>query len=348
MRVFHNIIETRHIPNAVVTIGTFDGVHLGHQAIFSKMKELAQSVEGQTVVVTFHPHPRQVLNIDSSNLRFLTTPEEKLAKFEEFGIDNVVIIPFTKEFSRTPSEVFLKDYIIDNIKPAYIVVGYDHHFGKNRMGDFGLLNDLKRKYSFEVERVAAQDVENIAVSSTKIRNALAVGNVKSANRLLGYTYSVTAEVVMGNKIGRTLGFPTANLELPREYMLLNGDVYACLVDYADKQYKAMANIGHRPTIGDRNENQPIIEVNLFGFDGDLYGKKIRVQFLDRIRDEVKFSGLDALKAQLEEDRERECINYCITLIYKYHKTIKTNKTLFYGGGSTTVLPPESSRLACFP
>ncbi|MBQ8958669.1 MAG: bifunctional riboflavin kinase/FAD synthetase [Bacteroidales bacterium] len=304
MRVFHNIIETRHIPNAVVTIGTFDGVHLGHQAIFSKMKELAQSVEGQTVVVTFHPHPRQVLNIDSSNLRFLTTPEEKLAKFEEFGIDNVVIIPFTKEFSRTPSEVFLKDYIIDNIKPAYIVVGYDHHFGKNRMGDFGLLNDLKRKYSFEVERVAAQDVENIAVSSTKIRNALAVGNVKSANRLLGYTYSVTAEVVMGNKIGRTLGFPTANLELPREYMLLNGGVYACLVDYADKQYKAMANIGHRPTIGDRNENQPIIEVNLFGFDGDLYGKKIRVQFLDRIRDEVKFSGLDALKAQLEEDRER--------------------------------------------
>ena len=304
MRVFHNIIETRHIPNAVVTIGTFDGVHLGHQAIFSKMKELAQSVEGQTVVVTFHPHPRQVLNIDSSNLRFLTTPEEKLAKFEEFGIDNVVIIPFTKEFSRTPSEVFLKDYIIDNIKPAYIVVGYDHHFGKNRMGDFGLLNDLKRKYSFEVERVAAQDVENIAVSSTKIRNALAVGNVKSANRLLGYTYSVTAEVVMGNKIGRTLGFPTANLELPREYMLLNGGVYACLVDYADKQDKAMANIGHRPTIGDRNENQPIIEVNLFGFDGDLYGKKIRVQFLDRIRDEVKFSGLDALKAQLEEDRER--------------------------------------------
>ena len=304
MKVFHNIIEARNIPHAVVTIGTFDGVHLGHQAIFNKMKGIAQSIGGQTVVVTFQPHPRQVLNIDSSHLRFLSTPEEKLAKFEEFGIDNVVIINFTKEFSRTPSEVFIKDYIIDNIKPAYIVVGYDHHFGKNRMGDFGLLNDLMRKYNFRVERVAAQDVENIAISSTKIRNALAVGNVKNANRLLGYTYSVTAEVVVGNKIGRTLGFPTANLELPREYMLLNGGVYASLVEYGGKVYKAMANIGHRPTIGDRTEDQPIIEVNLFDFDGDLYGKTLRVSFIDRIRDEEKFSGLDELKTQLEQDREK--------------------------------------------
>ncbi len=304
MKVYRNIIEARNIPNAVVTIGTFDGVHLGHQAIFNKMKSLAQSVGGQTVVVTFQPHPRQVLNIDSSNLRFLCTPEEKLKKFEEFGIDNVLIINFTKEFSRTPSEVFIKDYIIDHIKPAYIVVGYDHHFGKNRMGDFSLLNDLKRKYNFKVERIAAQDVENIAISSTKIRNALAVGNVKSANRLLGYTYSVTAEVVVGNKIGRTLGFPTANLELPREYMLINrGGVFACLVDYNGLTYKAMANIGHRPTIGDRGEDQPIIEVNLFDFDGDLYGKKIRVRFIDRIRDEVKFDSLDELKAQLEQDRD---------------------------------------------
>ncbi len=304
MKVFGNIIETRNIPHAIVTIGTFDGVHLGHQAIFNKMKALAQGIGGETVVVTFHPHPRQVLNIDSSNLRFLCTPEEKLKKFEEFDIDNVVIINFTKEFSRTPSEVFIKDYIIDNIKPAYIVVGYDHHFGKNRMGDFDLLTDLMKKYNFKVERVAAQDVENIAVSSTKIRNALAVGNVKGANRLLGYTYSITAEVVVGNKIGRTLGFPTANLELPREYMLINNrGVYACLVDYEGQTYKAMANIGLRPTIGDRSEDNPIIEVNLFDFDGDLYGKQIHVRFIDRIRDEEKFEGLDELKAQLERDKK---------------------------------------------
>ena len=305
MKVYRNIIETRNIPHAVVTIGTFDGVHLGHQAIFNKMKTLAQGIGGETVVVTFEPHPRQVLNIDSSNLRFLCTPEEKLKKFEEFGIDNVLIINFTKEFSRTPSEVFIKDYIIDHIHPAYIVVGYDHHFGKNRMGDFSLLSDLMKKYNFKVERIAAQDVENIAISSTKIRNALAVGNVKSANRLLGYTYSVTAKVVVGNKIGRTLGFPTANLELPREYMLINNrGVYVCLVDYEGKTYKAMANIGHRPTIGDRTENNPLIEVNLFDFDGDLYGKQIHVRFIDRIRDEEKFAGLEALKAQLGQDREK--------------------------------------------
>ena len=304
MKVYRNIIEAHNIPHAVVTIGTFDGVHLGHQAIFDKMKSLAQGIGGETVVVTFSPHHRQVLNIDSSNLRFLCTPEEKLAKFEEFGIENVVIINFTKEFSRTPSEVFIKDYIIDHIHPAYIVVGYDHHFGKNRMGDFGLLNDMMQKYNFKVVRVAAQDVENIAISSTKIRNALAVGNVKSANRLLGYTYSVTAEVVVGNIIGRTLGFPTANLELPHEYMLLNGGVYACMVDYDGHTYKAMANIGHRPTIGDRSKDNPIIEVNLFDFDGDLYGKHIRVHFLDRIRDEEKFGSLDELKTQLEKDREK--------------------------------------------
>ena len=305
MKIFRNIIEARNIPHAVVTIGTFDGVHLGHQAIFKKMKVLAQGIGGQTVVVTFSPHPRQVLNIDSSNLRFLCTPEEKLKKFEEYGIDNVVIIPFTKEFSRTPSEVFIKDYIIDHIHPDYIVVGYDHHFGKNRMGDFDLLSNLKKKYNFKVERIAAQDVENIAISSTKIRNALAVGNVKSANRLLGYTYAITAEVVVGNKIGRTLGFPTANLELPREYMLINNrGVYACLVDYEGQTYKAMANIGHRPTIGDRSQDNPLIEVNLFDFDGDLYGKQIRVRFIDRIRSEEKFDGLDELKAQLEQDREK--------------------------------------------
>ena len=305
MKVYRNIIETRNIPNAVITIGTFDGVHLGHQAIFNKMKALAQSIGGQTIVVTFSPHPRQVLNIDSSNLRFINTPEDKLRKFEEFGIDNVLIINFTREFSRTPSEVFIKDYIIDNIHPAYIVVGYDHHFGKNRMGDFDLLTDLKKKYNFKVERIAAQDVENIAISSTKIRNALAVGNVKSANRLLGYTYSVSAEVVRGNEIGRTIGFPTANLELPREFMLFNrGGVYACLVNYNGLTYKAMANIGHRPTIGDRAEGNMLIEVNLFDFDGDLYGQTICVNFIDRIRDEVKFEGLQELKAQLQVDREK--------------------------------------------
>lgn len=305
MRIFNNIAQVRNIPNAVVTIGTFDGVHIGHQAIFKKMKELAQSVDGQTVVVTFSPHPRQVLNIDSSNLRFICTEEEKLKRFEQLGIDNVVVIKFTKEFARTPSDEFIKDFIIERIKPSYIVVGYDHHFGKNRMGDFELLSKLGQQFNFKVERVEAQDVDEVAVSSTKIRHALAIGDVATANRLLGYPYSVTAEVVRGNMIGRTIGFPTANLELQKEYRLINNaGVYTCLVDYNELTYKAMANIGKRPTIGDRDDDNFIIEVNIFDFDQDIYGQHITVRFLDRIRDEVKFTGLEALKAQLNQDREK--------------------------------------------
>lgn len=305
MRIFNNIAQVRNIPNAVVTIGTFDGVHIGHQAIFKKMKELAQSVDGQTVVVTFSPHPRQVLNIDSSNLRFICTEEEKLKRFEQLGIDNVVVIKFTKEFARTPSDEFIKDFIIERIKPSYIVVGYDHHFGKNRMGDFELLSKLGQQFNFKVERVEAQDVDEVAVSSTKIRHALAIGDVATANRLLGYPYSVTAEVVRGNMIGRTIGFPTANLELPKEYRLINNaGVYTCLVDLNGTTYKAMANIGKRPTIGDRDDDNFIIEVNIFDFDQDIYGQHITVHFLDRIRSEVKFNGLEELKAQLNQDRER--------------------------------------------
>lgn len=304
MKIFNDINDIKNIPNAVVTIGTFDGVHLGHQAIFKRMKELAHSVDGQTVVVTFYPHPRLVLNIDTSNLRFICTQEEKLQKFEDFGIDNVLIINFTKEFSRTPSETFIKNYIIAPIKPAILVVGYDHHFGKNRMGDFNILSDFAKKYNFKVERIEAQDVEHIAVSSTKIRHALSEGNVKSANRLLGYTYSIKGEVVRGNMIGRTIGFPTANLELPKEYRLINNaGVYACLVNLEGKEYKAMANIGRRPTIGDRAKDDFIIEVNIFDFNADIYGKQIRVRFIDRIRSEVKFNGLDELKAQLNRDKD---------------------------------------------
>ena len=305
MMVFNDIAQVRNIPNAVVTIGTFDGVHIGHQAIFRKMRELAETIDGQTVVVTFSPHPRQVLNIDSSNLRFICTEEEKLKRIEQFGIDNVVIITFTKEFARTPSEDFIKNFIIERIKPSYIVVGYDHHFGKNRMGDFDQLTQLGQQFSFKVERVEAQDVDEVAVSSTKIRHALAIGDVATANRLLGYPYSVTAEVVRGNMIGRTIGFPTANLELPKEYRLINNaGVYTCLVDLNGTTYKAMANIGKRPTIGDRNDDNFIIEVNIFDFDQDIYGQHITVRFLDRIRSEVKFNGLEELKTQLNQDREQ--------------------------------------------
>jgi riboflavin kinase/FMN adenylyltransferase len=305
MKIITNIIQAQNIKNAVVTIGTFDGVHLGHQAIFKEMRRMAQEIGGETVVVTFHPHPRQVLAIGTERLRFICSQEEKLKKIEEFGIDNVVIIPFTKEFASTPSEVFIKDYIIERIHPAAIVVGYDHHFGKNRMGDFEMLNRLSEQYGFKTIQVEAQDVNEVAVSSTKIRNYLWAGNVKAANELLGYPYSVTGVVIRGNEIGRTIGFPTANLDIPNEYLMINNPgVYACQTVINGKQYDAMANTGLRPTIGDRAEGDFIIEVNIFDFDGDLYGKTLKVWFLDRIRDEVKFKNLEALKAQLQLDRKK--------------------------------------------
>ncbi|MBR4391411.1 MAG: bifunctional riboflavin kinase/FAD synthetase [Bacteroidales bacterium] len=305
MKVIKTLIQARDIKNAVVTIGTFDGVHLGHQAIFKEMRRLAKEIGGETVVVTFHPHPRQVLDIGTDTLRFICSQEDKLGKFEEFGIDNVIIIPFTKEFASTPSEQFIKQYIIDRIHPAVIVVGYDHHFGKNRMGDFEMLNELGARYGFKTIQVEAQDVNEVAVSSTKIRNALWVGNVLLANQLLGYPYSVQGTVIRGNEIGRTIGFPTANLDIPKEYMMINNPgVYACRTVIEGKTYQAMANTGLRPTIGDRADGDFIIEVNIFDFDGDLYGKTLKVWFLDRIRDEVKFESLTALKAQLEKDREQ--------------------------------------------
>jgi riboflavin kinase/FMN adenylyltransferase len=304
MKIIHNSILARGIKNAVVTIGTFDGVHLGHQAIFKEMRRLAEEIGGETVVVTFHPHPRQVLSIGTERLRFICSQEEKLKKIEEFGIDNVVIIPFTKEFAGTPSDVFIKDYIINHIHPAVIVVGYDHHFGKNRMGDYEMLNQLGEQYGFRTVQVGAQYVNDVAVSSTKIRNFLWTGNVKAANELLGYPYSVTGTVVMGNQIGRTLGFPTANLDIANEYLMINNPgVYACQTVIDGKLYNAMANTGLRPTIGDRADGDFIIEVNIFDFDGDLYGKTLKVWFIDRIRDEVKFKGLEALKQQLQHDRE---------------------------------------------
>lgn len=303
MKIIQNNIQARNIKNAVVTIGTFDGVHLGHQAIFKEMRRLAKEIDGETVVVTFHPHPRQVLSIGTEKLRFICSQEEKMKKFEEFGIDNVVVIPFTKEFASTPSDVFIKDYIIERIHPSIVVVGYDHHFGKNRMGDFEMLTQLGQQYGFRTVQVEAQDIHEVAVSSTKIRNYLWSGNVKAANELLGYPYSVTGIVVVGNKIGRTLGFPTANLDLPNEFMMINNPgVYACRTIIEGKSYQAMANTGLRPTIGDRADGDFIIEVNIFDFDGDLYGKTLKVEFIDRIRDEVKFTGLEALKTQLQRDR----------------------------------------------
>lgn len=282
-------------------MGTFDGVHLGHQAIFQRMVEDARKIGGQTVVVTFYPHPRMVLNIDSQHLRFITTQEQKLRLIEKTGIDHAIVIEFTRAFSRTSSDDFIRYYIVDKIKPARLVVGYDHHFGKNRMGDFKLLYDLSLKYNFKLERIPAQDVEHIAISSTKIRKALEVGDVQKANKLLGYEYTICGTVVHGNAMGRKIGFPTANLSIDQQHNLIQSTgVYACCVAYNGGQYRGMSNIGFRPTVGSETLT---IEAHIFDFDQEIYGDVLCLSFVDRIRDEHKFDSLEALGRQLEKDKK---------------------------------------------
>lgn len=302
MKVYNNFSDYKKVPNAIVTIGTFDGVHLGHQAILKDMVSTAKNIAGETVVITFYPHPRQVLNIDSSNLRFINTQEEKLKHLEELGIDNVIIVNFTKEFSSISSESFIADYIVKHIAPVKLVIGYDHHFGKNRMGDFNSLHDMKNKYGFELQRIDAQDVENIAVSSTKIRHSLKQGDVVRANALLGYQFAYIGKVISGNKIGREIGYRTANLSINKEYRLIETPgVYATYVDYDGNKYKSMTYIGKKPTVNnDDNEN---IEVHIFDFNEDIYNKDIKVRFVTKVRGEYKFESLDALKKQIEIDEK---------------------------------------------
>ncbi|MDR0970473.1 MAG: bifunctional riboflavin kinase/FAD synthetase [Lentimicrobiaceae bacterium] len=301
MKIYHNINDFKPVPNPIVTVGTFDGVHLGHQAILKKMIDEARKIGGETVVLTFYPHPRQVLHGDNS-LR-ITSQEKKIELLDQLGIDNLIVINFTKEFSRTTSEQFIKKYIIEGIHPVKLIVGYDHHFGKNRMGDYNLLFDLSTQYNFKLEHIPARNVENIAVSSTKIRNALTQGNVGRANSLLGYQYTIYGNVSHGNGLGRTFGFPTANIEIPDEYKLIAArGVYACFVDYKGIAYQGMANIGLRPTISDYGVL--LVEVNIFDFDQDIYGETIGIRFVERLRDEKKFDSKELLISQLIDDRKQ--------------------------------------------
>ncbi|HJH60560.1 MAG TPA: bifunctional riboflavin kinase/FAD synthetase [Bacteroidetes bacterium] len=303
MKVFNNILEYKKVPKAIVTIGTFDGVHRGHQAILKSMVKMAKETGGESVVVTFYPHPRQVLNIDSSHLRFINTQEDKIKLIEKTGIDNLIIINFTKEFSRTLSEDFILNYIVKRIEPVKIIIGYDHHFGKNRMGDFSMLFELGLQYHFKVERIPAQDVDNIAISSTKIRHSLQQGDIRLANKLLGYEYSYSGTVIHGAEVGHILGYKTANLELKQEYFMIEEPgVFAAYADFDDMTYPAMVYTGQRPTLDDNRPKS--LEAHIINYEGDLYGKNIRLRFIDKIRDEHKFNNLQELEQQIETDEKK--------------------------------------------
>lgn len=288
------------VNSAVVTAGTFDGVHLGHQKILRKLKNEANKLGGTTVLITYWPHPRLVLKPHENDLQLLSTFPEKANLLEQFGVDHLVKIPFTQEFSDLSPEDYVRIILHERIKTKKFIIGYDHRFGHNREGGLETLNSLSEIYDFELEEIPRQDVDAIGVSSTKIRKALLEKDIKKANAYLGRCYSLSGRVVEGEKIGRTLGFPTANLRIKEKYKLIPGDgIYAVQVCLEYKKFDGMLNIGHRPTVGGQDKS---IEVHIFDFDKDLYNTEISLELIDYIREEQKFDSLEALKDQLAKDQ----------------------------------------------
>lgn len=301
MKIYHGLDDFSRLACAVVTSGTFDGVHVGHQKILSRLGEIARKSNGETVVITFWPHPRLVLHPEDESLKLLNTFEEKAELLRNQGVQHLIRIPFTKEFSQITSEEFITDILVNTIGTKKLVIGYDHRFGRNREGSFEQLKINAPRYGFEVEEIPRQDVDNLTVSSTKIRTALEQGDIETATHLLGKPYSVTGRIVMGDKLGRLLGFPTANIEIDTHYKLIPVDgIFAVTVTHEHKSYKGMLYIGNRPTVDGTRKN---IEVNIFDFDKNIYGDQLTVHFHKLIRNDRKFPDLEALKRQLHLDKE---------------------------------------------
>jgi len=292
-----------HLPafnKPVVTVGTFDGVHLGHRRIIDRLKEIARQIQGETIVITFEPHPRLVLAQYGTPVKLINSTYRKYQLLSDLGIDHLIILPFSVEFSMTPWEVFIREYIINQIHTSYLVVGYDHRFGHDRQGDRSKLQAFAHELGLNIEEVPPLFIEGQVVSSTRIRNALHAGNIRLANLLLGYEYSISGKVIRGNRLGHRLGFPTANILADDSLALIaaNG-VYVSRVEYKGKIYGGMSNIGIRPTIA---HHSFAIEVHIFDFNEEIYDEMINISFIDRLRDEIRFDSLDQLKDQLQEDR----------------------------------------------
>ncbi|QKG53453.1 bifunctional riboflavin kinase/FAD synthetase [Hymenobacter sp. BRD67] len=295
-----------YLPNAVVTSGTFDGVHRGHQRILGRLRQVADAVGGVAVVITYWPHPRLVLGPPPSHpelleLQLLNTLEERTARLAEFGVDYLLIMPFTREFAEWTSEEYIQKLLLNTVHARHLVIGYDHRFGKNREGSFEYLSQHASRYGFTVEEIPRQDVDAVGVSSTRTRRALRAGDVATATAYLGYQYPLTGLVVTGQQLGRTIGYPTANLSVPEKLKLVPAQgIYAVwATTAAGTRHPAMLSIGVRPTIGEGLAQT--IEVNLLDFSGDLYGQYLTLEFVAWLRGEEKYDGLDALKAQLSLD-----------------------------------------------
>lgn len=292
--------DYKRIKNSVVTIGTFDGVHIGHQKIISRLVDIAKTNDLQALVLTFFPHPRMVVQKDS-DIKLINTIDEKAAQLQELGVDHLVVKEFTKSFSRLTALEYVRDVLVNKLKVKHIIVGYDHHFGRNRTATIDDLIEFGKFYDFEVTQIDAQEIGDVAVSSTKIRTALHEGKMKIANKFLGYDFMLTGIVVKGKGLGSNLNFPTANIHIEESYKLIPKEgVYLVQSNLNGHQTYGMMNIGKNPTVS--QDNKTHIEVHFFDFDGDLYGKTLKIELLDHLRSEIKFPNIDALKEQLENDK----------------------------------------------
>lgn len=300
MNVFHSIQDFKSSEKTIVTLGTFDGMHIGHRAILNKLKLQKNNPGYKTLVLTFFPHPRMVLKTDHKIL-LLNTIEERIQLIKDFGIDYLVVQEFTQEFANLSAEEFVKNVLVDQFNIAKIVIGYDHHFGKNRSANIHDLMEFGKKYHFDVEQISAEELDHVSISSTKIRKALTEGNVSLAKDYLGYPYMISGKVVKGKQLGRTIGFPTANIQIAEDYKLVPAiGVYVVGVTVREKEYYGMLSIGTNPTVGGLEKT---IEVHIFDFNEDLYNEKITVHFLTKIREEQKFASLDLLIEALKEDEQ---------------------------------------------
>ena len=290
------------VKRPVVTIGTFDGIHLGHQKVIARLKNFAKLHNGESVIFTFHTHPRLVTSPDETSLRLLTTLREKTELLEKSGIEHLIVYPFNRDFANLTYHEFVEKILVEKLRTHCLVVGYDHKFGKNREGGFEYLQKCAEKYHFHIEKLDALLVDDDSVSSTKIRNALEKGEIEKANQFLGYRFTLHGSVVSGKQLGRKLGFPTANIESSDKNKIIPGyGVYAVKVRLKQGEYNGMLNIGTRPTFNNNADNRSI-EVNIFDFTEDIYGQEITLEFVGKIRDEQKFSDMNHLAEQLVKDR----------------------------------------------
>jgi len=298
----HRDLNSFQANNPVLTIGTFDGVHLGHRKIITRLQEIARGMNGESVIFTFDPHPRKVVAPNETSLRILTTLDEKIELFQQSGIDHLIIYPFTPEFAQLSYEQFVEEILVGQIHTKYLVVGYDHKFGKNRQGDFEFLKNCAARLDFQIEKLDVLLMNESNVSSTKIREALQKGDIEIANAFLGYPFTLHGTVVEGQQLGRKIQFPTANVEASDPDKIIPGfGVYAVRVQVQSQWYQGMLNIGNRPTVNN-NADHRSIEVHIFDFDADIYNLPIELQFLKKLREEQKFPSIEVLKEQLNQDK----------------------------------------------